>query len=80
MMQLPGRGTLDFKPILAALRRINYHGWTSGQNVFECVVRLYQPSQLIWRELLPTQTFHIFQRFQKFVKLIRVCQRTDVGW
>lgn len=29
MMQLPGRGTLDFKPILAALRRINYCGWTS---------------------------------------------------
>ncbi|MBI5396241.1 MAG: sugar phosphate isomerase/epimerase [Verrucomicrobia bacterium] len=29
MMQLPGRGTLDFKPIVAALRKINYRGWTS---------------------------------------------------
>ncbi len=29
MMQLPGRGTLDFAPLLAALRKINYRGWTS---------------------------------------------------
>ena len=28
LMQLPGRGTLDFAPILAALKRINYSGWT----------------------------------------------------
>ena len=28
LLQLPGRGTLDFTPILAALRRINYKGWT----------------------------------------------------
>jgi sugar phosphate isomerase/epimerase len=26
--QLPGRGQLDFKPLLAALKRINYRGWT----------------------------------------------------
>jgi sugar phosphate isomerase/epimerase len=26
--QMPGRGTLDFKPIVAALRRIGYSGWT----------------------------------------------------
>gem|GEM_PF-44354 len=29
LQQLPGRGSLDFKPLLAALRRINYRGWTS---------------------------------------------------
>jgi sugar phosphate isomerase/epimerase len=29
MMQLPGRGTLDFAPLLGALRKINYRGWTS---------------------------------------------------
>jgi sugar phosphate isomerase/epimerase len=29
MQQLPGRGSLDFKPLLAALRKINYRGWTS---------------------------------------------------
>ena len=28
LMQLPGRGSLDFAPILTALRRINYSGWT----------------------------------------------------
>ncbi len=28
VLQLPGRGPLDFCPILAALRRINYQGWT----------------------------------------------------
>ncbi len=28
LLQLPGRGPLDFRPILAALRRINYQGWT----------------------------------------------------
>ncbi len=26
--QLPGRGKLDFRPLLAALRKIGYHGWT----------------------------------------------------
>jgi sugar phosphate isomerase/epimerase len=26
--QMPGRGVLDFKPILAALKKINYRGWT----------------------------------------------------
>jgi len=26
--QLPGRGTLDFAPLLAALKKINYRGWT----------------------------------------------------
>lgn len=26
--QLPGRGTLDFVPLLAALKKINYRGWT----------------------------------------------------
>jgi sugar phosphate isomerase/epimerase len=26
--QMPGRGVLDFKPILAALKKINYQGWT----------------------------------------------------
>jgi len=29
LMQMPGRGKLDFAPILAALRKINYRGWTS---------------------------------------------------
>lgn len=29
LQQLPGRGTLDFRPLLTALRRINYRGWTS---------------------------------------------------
>ncbi|MBI3462652.1 MAG: sugar phosphate isomerase/epimerase [Planctomycetes bacterium] len=28
LMQMPGRGTLDFVPILAALKAINYRGWT----------------------------------------------------
>lgn len=28
LLQLPGRGTLDFKPLLSALREINYQGWT----------------------------------------------------
>jgi len=26
--QMPGRGVLDFKPLLAALKKINYRGWT----------------------------------------------------
>lgn len=29
MQQLPGRGPLDFAPMLAALRKIDYHGWSS---------------------------------------------------
>ena len=28
LMQMPGRGTLDFEPILSALKEINYTGWT----------------------------------------------------
>ena len=28
LLQLPGRGPLDFKPILKALKQINYSGWT----------------------------------------------------
>ena len=28
MLQMPGRGSLDFAPLLAALRKIGYHGWT----------------------------------------------------
>ncbi|HIG17383.1 MAG TPA: sugar phosphate isomerase/epimerase [Candidatus Handelsmanbacteria bacterium] len=28
LMQLPGRGTLDFRPLLAALEKIDYRGWT----------------------------------------------------
>ena len=28
LMQMPGRGTLDFAPILSALKKINYAGWT----------------------------------------------------
>ena len=28
LMQMPGRGTLDFIPLLAALRDVNYKGWT----------------------------------------------------
>ena len=28
LLQMPGRGRLDFKPLLAALAQINYHGWT----------------------------------------------------
>ena len=28
LMQMPGRGTLDFGPILSALKKINYFGWT----------------------------------------------------
>jgi sugar phosphate isomerase/epimerase len=28
LLQLPGRGELDFAPLLAALRRIKYAGWT----------------------------------------------------
>jgi sugar phosphate isomerase/epimerase len=28
LLQMPGRGPLDFTPILASLRRINYSGWT----------------------------------------------------
>ena len=27
-MQLPGRGPMDFTPLMAALRKINYTGWT----------------------------------------------------
>jgi sugar phosphate isomerase/epimerase len=29
LMQMPGRGELDFVPILKALKEINYDGWTS---------------------------------------------------
>ncbi len=29
LTQMPGRGKLDFVPILAALRKIDYRGWTS---------------------------------------------------
>jgi sugar phosphate isomerase/epimerase len=29
LMQMPGRGKLEFAPILAALRKIDYRGWTS---------------------------------------------------
>lgn len=28
LLQLPGRGKLDFQPILTALKKINYSGWT----------------------------------------------------
>ena len=28
LMQIPGRGALDFGPILSALKKINYTGWT----------------------------------------------------
>ncbi|MCH2124426.1 MAG: sugar phosphate isomerase/epimerase [Pirellulaceae bacterium] len=28
LLQLPGRGELDFEPLFAALREIDYHGWT----------------------------------------------------
>lgn len=28
LLQMPGRGSLDFAPILAALKNINYAGWT----------------------------------------------------
>ena len=28
LLQMPGRGSLDFKPLLAALERIEYQGWT----------------------------------------------------
>lgn len=28
LLQLPGRGPLDFKPLLAALRKVNFRGWT----------------------------------------------------
>lgn len=28
LMQLPGRGSLDFAPILSALKKINFSGWT----------------------------------------------------
>lgn len=28
LLQMPGRGTLDFAPLLAALKEINYTGWT----------------------------------------------------
>lgn len=28
LLQLPGRGSLDFAPVLTALRKINYSGWT----------------------------------------------------
>jgi len=28
LLQMPGRGDLDFAPILAALKRIHYRGWT----------------------------------------------------
>ena len=28
LLQMPGRGELDFTPLLVALRDIDYHGWT----------------------------------------------------
>ena len=28
LLQMPGRGALDFAPLLAALRKIDYAGWT----------------------------------------------------
>ena len=27
LQQLPGRGTLDYRPILRALRDVGFHGW-----------------------------------------------------
>jgi sugar phosphate isomerase/epimerase len=29
LLQMPGRGELDFGPIVSALRKINYRGYTS---------------------------------------------------
>ncbi len=29
LLQMPGRGKLDFVPIVGALKKINYNGWTS---------------------------------------------------
>jgi len=28
LLQMPGRGSLDFAPLLAALKQIGYQGWT----------------------------------------------------
>ena len=28
LLQMPGRGELDFTPLFAALKNINYKGWT----------------------------------------------------
>ncbi len=28
LLQMPGRGSLDFKPLLGSLKKINYDGWT----------------------------------------------------
>ena len=28
LLQMPGRGELDFVPLISALRDINYRGWT----------------------------------------------------
>ena len=28
LLQMPGRGSLDFAPILRALKKIDYDGWT----------------------------------------------------
>ena len=28
LLQMPGRGALDFSPLLAALKDVNYVGWT----------------------------------------------------
>ena len=28
LLQMPGRGDLDFAPLIKALSDINYHGWT----------------------------------------------------
>ncbi len=28
LLQMPGRGSLDFKPLLSSLKKINYDGWT----------------------------------------------------
>ena len=28
LLQMPGRGSLDFTPIVGALKKINFQGWT----------------------------------------------------
>ncbi|MCS7236888.1 MAG: sugar phosphate isomerase/epimerase [Thermoguttaceae bacterium] len=42
--QLPGRGPLDFRPIMAALRQINFAGWT------EIFMHSYPRGTPLWEE------------------------------
>ncbi len=52
LRQLPGRGTLDFGPLIAALRDIRYQGWTEiFMHPFPRGVPILEPTAAVTREI-----------------------------